>query len=89
LLFYPCSFFIRGSIFAEETLFVGIFFLDNHLICRIKVETRNEKGCNMYGVCGMHGEVECALFNVNEILPSMIWWRIEKSKINEGMNQPR
>jgi hypothetical protein len=35
------------------------------------------------------GALECALFNVNEPLPIIIWWRLEKSKFREGMNQPR
>jgi hypothetical protein len=46
---------------------------------RIKVETRNEKG--LYGVCGMLGEMECALFNVNETLTSIIWWRLENQSL--------
>jgi hypothetical protein len=44
---------------------------------------------NMYGVCGMLGEVECALFDVNETLSSINLVEARKSKFNEGMNQPR
>jgi hypothetical protein len=33
---------------------------------RIKVGTRNGK--KLYGVCGMLGGIECALFNANETL---------------------
>jgi hypothetical protein len=39
------------------------------------------RGVNMYGVCGMLGEVECALFNVNETLPRIIWWRLENQSL--------
>jgi hypothetical protein len=48
-------------------------------MCRIKVGTRNEKG--LYGVCGMLGGMECALFNVNETLPNMIWWWLENQSL--------
>jgi hypothetical protein len=46
--FYLFSFF---RIFLEfffcwgETLLVGVLFLENHLMGRIKVETRNKNGC--------------------------------------------
>jgi hypothetical protein len=54
-------------------------FVEDHLMCRIKVGTRNEKG--LYGVCGMLGGMECALFNVNETLPNMIWWWLENQSL--------
>jgi hypothetical protein len=46
---------------------------------RIKVRTRNGK--MFYRVYGMLGGMECALFNVNETLPSIIWWRQENQSL--------
>jgi hypothetical protein len=33
------------------------------------------------GVCGMFGEGEYSLFHMNEILPSMIEWRLENQSL--------
>jgi hypothetical protein len=57
-------------------------FVEENLMGRIKVGTM--KGKRLYGVCGMLGRMECVIFNVNESLPSMIWWRLEnQSLMNE------
>jgi hypothetical protein len=57
----------------------NLAFVENHLMGRIKVGTRNGK--MFYRVYGMLGGMECALFNVNETLPSIIWWRQENQSL--------
>jgi hypothetical protein len=82
LFLAPFSFFFffeDPSSIGERLFLQKNSFVEDYLMGRINVRTRNGK--RLYGVCGILGGVECALFNVNETLPCMIWWRLENQSL--------
>jgi hypothetical protein len=58
--------------FAGERLFLLEFAWENHLMIGSKLR----QGMKRVVFCVMLGEGEYSLFNMNEILPSMIEWRL-------------
>jgi hypothetical protein len=80
LLLFLSFYFLRILLLlGKDSSCKNFAFVEDHLMGRIKVGTRNGK--RLYGVYGMLGGMECILFSVNEILPTMIWWRLENQRL--------
>jgi hypothetical protein len=74
------SLFPRILLLQEERLFLLGFAWENHLMIGSKLR-QGMKRAVFLGVCGMFGEGEYSLFHMNEILPSMIEWRLENQSL--------
>jgi hypothetical protein len=83
LILAPFSFFFEDPSFVGDRLFLQEFsFVKDHLMGRIKIGTRNKKGCMKF--------VECLVeWNVLHYITKHDLVEARKSKFNEGRNQPR